>query len=88
MIEAKKGGLYRTDDGGKTWALSTTRTTINQRAWYFNTVFADPKDPNTVYVLNTSLYRSIDGGKTFKTLQTAARRQSRAVDRPDQSAAA
>ena len=41
-----------------------------QRAWYFNTVFADPKKPDTLYVLNTALYRSTDAGKTFKNLHT------------------
>jgi photosystem II stability/assembly factor-like uncharacterized protein len=70
MIEAKKGGLFRSNDGGATWALVSDKNSIKQRAWYFNTVFADPKDANTVYVLNTSLYHSTDGGKTFKTIKT------------------
>lgn len=70
MIEAKKGGLYRTDDGGKSWKLVNDKNEYRQRAWYFNTVFADPKTPDTVYVLNTALYRSVDAGKTFKNLHT------------------
>ncbi len=70
MVEAKKGGLFRSDDGGNTWALVSDKNSIKQRAWYFNTVFADPKDAQTVYVLNTSLYRSTDGGKSFKTVKT------------------
>jgi photosystem II stability/assembly factor-like uncharacterized protein len=70
MIEAGKGGLYRTDDGGKSWQLINSRNDYKQRAWYFNTVFADPKDPDTVYVLNTALYRSTDAGKVFKDLHT------------------
>ncbi len=70
MIEAKKGGLYRSDDAGKTWALINDKNDYRQRAWYFNTVFADPKNPDTVYVMNTSAYRSTDAGKTFKSLHT------------------
>ena len=26
---------------------------LRQRAWYFSHIFADPKSPDTVYVLNT-----------------------------------
>jgi photosystem II stability/assembly factor-like uncharacterized protein len=70
MIEAGRGGLYRTDDGGKSWALINDKNDYRQRAWYFNTVFADPKAPDTVYVLNTQAYRSTDAGKTFKPLHT------------------
>ncbi len=70
MIEAKRGGLYRSDDAGANWTLVTDKNDYRQRAWYFNTVFADPKDANTVYVLNTKLYRSKDAGKTFKPLAT------------------
>jgi photosystem II stability/assembly factor-like uncharacterized protein len=68
MIEAGKGGLYRSDDAGRTWALINDKNDYRQRAWYFNTVFADPKDADVVYVLNTQLYRSKDAGKTFKAL--------------------
>jgi photosystem II stability/assembly factor-like uncharacterized protein len=68
MIEAGKGGLYRTDDGGKSWQLINSKNDYKQRAWYFNTVFADPKDADVVYVLNTALYRSKDAGKSFKAL--------------------
>ncbi len=38
---------------------------LRQRPWYYLHIFADPKDENTVYALNTGFYKSIDGGKTF-----------------------
>jgi photosystem II stability/assembly factor-like uncharacterized protein len=65
LIEAKKGGLYRSDDGGENWALINEDHRFRQRAWYFTHVWADPKDAYKVYIANTGLFRSTDGGKTF-----------------------
>jgi photosystem II stability/assembly factor-like uncharacterized protein len=70
LIEAEKGGLFRSDDGGESWTLTTDDRKYRQRAWYYTHVFADPKNPDVVYILNTSSYRSVDGGKTFATLRT------------------
>ena len=72
LLEAapvEKSGVYRSDDAGKTWRLTTNAHKLTQRAFYYMHVFADPKDPNTVYAENTSLYRSIDGGKTFDPIR-------------------
>jgi len=70
LIEAKKGGLYRSKDGGEHWALINDDHRFRQRAWYFTHVWGDPKNPDAVYVANTGLYHSIDGGKTFERLST------------------
>jgi photosystem II stability/assembly factor-like uncharacterized protein len=72
LIEASpidKGGVYRSDDAGKTWRQTSHSHDLTQRAFYYIHIFADPKDPNTVYALNTSPYRSIDGGKTFTRIR-------------------
>ena len=68
LIEAKAGGLYRSDDAGETWTLANEDGRFRQRAWYFTHVFADPKAPDTLYILNTGLYRSTDAGRTFTLL--------------------
>lgn len=70
LIEAKDGGLYRTDDGGASWKLINDSDLYRQRAWYYTAVFADPKDRNKVYIMNTGAYKSTDGGKTFKKMPT------------------
>ena len=70
MIEAKDGGLYRSDDAGKHWALINQDGRIRQRAWYFSKIYADPKAVDTVYALNTGMLKSTDGGKSF-SLTTA-----------------
>ncbi len=66
QVEAKEGGLYRSDDGGKTWELVNEDHRFLQRAWYYMHIFADPKAADTVYELNVNAFRSTDGGKTFK----------------------
>ena len=68
LIEAKEGGLFRSDDAGETWEKINDDHRFRQRAWYFTHIFADPKSANTVYILNTGAFRSIDGGKSFSLL--------------------
>jgi photosystem II stability/assembly factor-like uncharacterized protein len=68
LIEANKGGLYRSNDGGEHWALINPDHRFRQRAWYFTHVWADPKNVDTVYIANTGLFHSSDGGKTFQRL--------------------
>ncbi|WP_318343293.1 WD40/YVTN/BNR-like repeat-containing protein [Flagellimonas baculiformis] len=68
IVENKeKGGLYRSDDGGKKWTLVNSDRSLRQRAWYYTRVYADAEDVDKVYVLNVSYHRSTDGGKTFES---------------------
>jgi photosystem II stability/assembly factor-like uncharacterized protein len=71
LIDTKEGGLFRSDDAGQTWTLAGTDARIRGRLWYFGEVVADPKDPDTVYLPNVSIYRSNDAGKTFTTIKGA-----------------
>ena len=69
LVEAEEGGLFLSDDGGDEFSLINPDRNFRQRAWYYTHVFADTKDANTVYVLNTGLWRSIDGGKSFSFIR-------------------
>jgi photosystem II stability/assembly factor-like uncharacterized protein len=69
IIENDSGGVYRSDDAGATWTRMNWERKLRQRAWYYSRIFADPKDSNTVYVLNTSIWRSRDGGRTFSRVR-------------------
>jgi len=65
LVENENGGLFSSDDAGATWKLVNAGRNIRQRAFYYTHVFADPKNKDTVYALNTSAFRSVDGGKTL-----------------------
>ncbi len=68
IVEHKeKGGLYRSDDGGKKWTQVNSERKLRQRAWYYTRVYADTEDQDVVYVLNVRYHKSTDGGKTFNT---------------------
>lgn len=70
LVEAEDGGLYRSDDAGKTWTLVNSDRSWRQRAWYYTHVYADPAEKDTVYVLNVGMGKSTDGGKTFSGMRT------------------
>ena len=59
------GGFFRSDDAGASWTRMNNDARMWVRNWYYSAVTADPKDENTVYVMNLSVLKSIDGGKTF-----------------------
>ncbi|MFO7169768.1 MAG: glycosyl hydrolase [Chloroflexota bacterium] len=69
IVEAEQGGVFRSDDWGETWEKLCEDRNLRQRAWYYSHIYADPLDPETVWVLNVELWRSVDGGKSFGRVQ-------------------
>ncbi|MEP7347435.1 MAG: glycosyl hydrolase, partial [Gemmatimonadaceae bacterium] len=68
LVENDKGGLFKSDDAGANWTLVNENRSIRQRAFYYTHVFADTKNADVVYMQNTSMFRSADGGKTMATI--------------------
>jgi photosystem II stability/assembly factor-like uncharacterized protein len=70
-IEApdSSGGIFRSDDGGESWDLTSGDQKWSVRPWYYSAVTADPTDENTVYVMNLQVWRSVDGGRTFSMVR-------------------
>ena len=64
----RKNGVYRSEDRGETWQQLSSDTNLTGRPWYFNHIRADPRDPNTVWVLNFEIWRSVDGGATYSVV--------------------
>jgi photosystem II stability/assembly factor-like uncharacterized protein len=57
-------GLFKSEDGGANWVQITKDPRIVGNS-YFARVFVDPKNPQAIYIAQTTMYRSLDGGKTF-----------------------
>ncbi len=68
MVEAKDGGLFRSDNAGETWQRVSNDPRTMQRPWYYYRVYADTQNVDTVYVLNVQFHKSIDGGRTFSQI--------------------
>ena len=59
------GGMYRSENGGKTWRKVNNQRSLRQRAWYYTRIYAHPTDQDQLYVMNVRYHHSKDGGKTF-----------------------
>ncbi len=70
IIEADEGGVYRSDNGGKTWQKINSERKLRQRAWYYTRLYADTKNEDILYVLNVRFHRSKDGGKSYEAIDT------------------
>jgi photosystem II stability/assembly factor-like uncharacterized protein len=71
LIDAPEGGLFRSDNAGRTWTRTGTDPRITSRGWYFGRVTVDPKNPDVLYVPNVALYRSSDAGRSFQIVRGA-----------------
>ncbi len=73
LIEAPdpEDGLYRSDDGGRSWRQISSNDRLTARAFYYTNVDVDPTDPETVWVnAHVPLFRSTDGGESWHTVDT------------------
>jgi photosystem II stability/assembly factor-like uncharacterized protein len=71
FVDAREGGIYRSDDAGQNWRRVSSDARVWQRGWYFGGITTDPRDPDVVYVADTALYRSTDGGEKFEAIKGA-----------------
>ncbi len=63
-----KGGLFVSNNAGKSWSMVSGDNRLVQRAWYYIELFTDPQDEDIVYVLSAPALRSLDGGKNWERI--------------------
>ncbi|HKP72322.1 MAG TPA: hypothetical protein VJT82_05255, partial [Pyrinomonadaceae bacterium] len=68
ITEAKEGTLWRSDDRGETWRNVSKQTSIVSRGFYYTDVRVDPTNENRVYAVASTLFVSVDGGRTFRSI--------------------
>ena len=69
LIEAEKGGLFSSDDGGESWDHVNANKAIRQRAWYYTTLTVNPANAEEVWFPQVPMLRTIDGGKTIQYMK-------------------
>jgi photosystem II stability/assembly factor-like uncharacterized protein len=68
MVESKDGTLYRSDDRGETFRNVSKQESIVSRGFYYTKVRVDATNENRVYAVASTLFVSVDGGKTFRSI--------------------
>jgi photosystem II stability/assembly factor-like uncharacterized protein len=65
LVESSDGLLWRSDDAGATWKLTSTNTLINERPFYYSRIVVDPHDAEHLFSVSVKLAESNTGGKTW-----------------------
>lgn len=65
--QGKSVEVYRSNDSGKTWAKASTQNLGGGS--YYGKLFIDPNNADTIYVIDVNLRKSIDGGKTYRSME-------------------
>ena len=69
LVESKKNGLYKSEDGGFKWKMvNEDMDQIGDRPFYYGEIHADPKNENRLYTIFSVVNVSEDGGKSFHPL--------------------
>ena len=79
FVEGVRSALYRSDDGGRTWAERDRSQNMVWRPFYFANLVVDPTNPNHVFKTDLSLIASEDGGKSFSAVADSAHSDHHAV---------
>jgi photosystem II stability/assembly factor-like uncharacterized protein len=70
IVQARDGGVFRSNDAGATWRRVNSEMKLRQRAFYYTAIFVDPTNPQVLYAPEVDgVYKSKDGGKAWANIQ-------------------
>ncbi len=69
IVEAADGGVFKSDDAGATWTLTSQDHRATQRAFYYSRIYADSKERDTIYIMNVAFLKSTNAGKDFSVVR-------------------
>ncbi len=65
LLELDHPTLYRSDDGGRSWRVTSRDHDLAERASYYTRFRVDPTDPDRLYFASVRFGMSQDGGRTL-----------------------
>jgi len=69
-LAAGKGGFWRSEDGGESWTKMSGYLSGGTGPHYYQEIYCDPHRFDSVYQANVRLGRTVDGGKTWETVES------------------
>ena len=81
----RRASLLRSEDGGDSWTVVNRTNNIDGRPFYYGQMRVDPTNENHVWIVESPVNESTDGGKTFTHpagLRRGARRPPRLLGEP------
>jgi photosystem II stability/assembly factor-like uncharacterized protein len=67
-LDPNRGGIFKSENRGSGWVQMSN---CNARPMYFSQIRVDPSNDKVVYVAGLPVAKSLDGGRTFATLDQA-----------------
>lgn len=64
-LERRTGGVWRSDDGGNSWQKQSNTVTGATGPHYYQELYSSPHHEERLYLMDSNLQISEDGGKTF-----------------------
>jgi photosystem II stability/assembly factor-like uncharacterized protein len=74
--DPNRSGIWRSDDGGRSWTFLSNR---GDRWMYYSKIRIDPTNPEIAYQGGAPFFKTVDGGRTWRTVDGLAHSDHHAI---------